>query len=89
MLEQGKYEQSAVWHEKTRRSVRFANFGSYNLACVAANNGDFEQAFLYLNHAVDTGFTDVAHIKADHQLADIKEMPEFEKLVARIEKINE
>ncbi|MEM7782118.1 MAG: protein kinase [Planctomycetota bacterium] len=84
LLEQGKYTEAKPWCEKTRKSVRLANFGNYNLGCIAAQKGDFDRAFLFLNHAIDTGFTDVNHLKADHQLKPLRGLPRFNRLVERM-----
>lgn len=86
LLEQRKLDEAETWNQRTRQSVRFANFGSYNLGCIAALRGDADLAFVYLNLAADSGFTDVKHIKQDRHLTDIQADPRFELLLERLQK---
>ena len=84
LLEQGKLDESESWHEKARHSVRFANFGTYNLGCVAAQRGDFDLAFDYLNYSRELGFTDAEQLKDDHHLIPLRSDPRFEELLKRM-----
>ena len=81
LLEQGKIDESIPWNEKTRHSVRFANFGVYNLGCAAAQQGRFDMAFNYLRYSTELGFTDANHLENDHHLIPIRDDPRFEQLL--------
>ncbi|MEO1529251.1 MAG: serine/threonine-protein kinase [Planctomycetota bacterium] len=83
LLEQGKYEEARPWNEMARQSVRYANLGSYNLGCIEAQRGNFDRAFLYLNHAIDCGFSDTKHLLKDHHLKPLHEDPRFKLLIQR------
>lgn len=85
LLEQRKLDEAEKWNQRTRNSVRYANFGSYNLGCIAAIRGDVDLAFSYLNLAADSGFTDAKHLKQDRHLTDIKADPRFELLLERLQ----
>ncbi|MEL6108797.1 MAG: protein kinase [Planctomycetota bacterium] len=83
LLEQGKLSEARVWNERVRESVRFANFGIYNLGCIEAQQGDFDKAFRYLNYSIDCGFTDTDHLINDPHLTPLQDDPRFEELVQR------
>ena len=87
LLHQGKLEEATIWNKRVRESVQYTSFGSYNLGCIAALNGNTELAFAFLNHAVDCGFTDIGHLQQDVQLARLHGAPQFELLISRMETI--
>lgn len=86
LLENRSFDQADTWAEKTRKTIRFSDYGSYNLACVYAQRGDLETAFQYLEHAVQVGFTDYQHMKKDHQLTPLRQDDRFKKLLSRAKK---
>lgn len=51
----------------------------YNLACMAAVNGDTEEAFEHLDRAAAAGFSNPAQIKADPDFNSIRQDPRFVK----------
>jgi len=53
----------------------------YNLACVEALSGSNDQALSYLEAAMRRGFRDREAIDGDHDLAGIRGLPEFHRLV--------
>ena len=57
----------------------------YNLACAAARTGDAKAAMTALEGAVERGFTNAAHIRADEDLASLRDREEFRKLLERLE----
>lgn len=85
LLEQGKYAEAEIWNRKVRHSVRYANFGTYNLGCIAAQRGNKDLAFRYLHFAASTGFTDIEHLQKDHHLISLREDPRFTRLTNRME----
>ncbi|MFW5858335.1 MAG: TPR end-of-group domain-containing protein [Planctomycetota bacterium] len=58
---------------------------AYNLACAYAQTGRAEQALALLGHAAKMGFRDVAHMKADPELAPVRALPGFDPLVQATE----
>ncbi|MFK7768795.1 MAG: tetratricopeptide repeat protein, partial [Mariniblastus sp.] len=84
VLEQGKLDEAESWNEKTRHSVRFANFGVYNLGCIAAQRGDAGLAFNFLNYSCEIGFSDADHLENDHQLIPLRDDPRFAELLKKM-----
>jgi hypothetical protein len=54
----------------------------YNMACVKALTNRPDQALLYLERAVNAGFTDFLHIEHDEDLNSLRERPKYKELVA-------
>jgi hypothetical protein len=63
----------AVWH--------------YNLACIQAVNGKRTEAIDSLERATEFGFTDFTQLEGDPDLKSLRELPRYQKLVARKEEI--
>jgi len=59
-------------------------WGSYNLACYWARTGDAGAAIERLDRAVELGYTD-ALIKTDPDLDSLRQDPEFQAIVAKID----
>ncbi|MEL7336143.1 MAG: protein kinase, partial [Planctomycetota bacterium] len=83
LLEQGKFEEAEVWSKRTRRTVRYSGYGNYNLGCIAAQRGDFDTAFAYLNYAAETGFADADHLEKDHHTRVLRSDVRFQKVLQR------
>lgn len=88
LLEQGKFGEAKIWNERARHTVRYANFGNYNLGCIAAQQGDPDLAFTFLRYAVETGFTDADHLENDHLLVQLRDDPRFQKLVSDLRNLS-
>ncbi|MDR0873952.1 MAG: hypothetical protein LBN27_10895 [Prevotellaceae bacterium] len=58
----------------------------YNAACVAALAGKKELAFEWLNKAFEKGFYDARHLQKDNDLISLHDNPQWEKLVAIMQK---
>jgi Zn-dependent protease len=56
----------------------------YNTACSWARAGDVERAFMWLNRAVDSGWSDLSQLSSDHDLATLWNDPRFHQLRARL-----
>ena len=54
----------------------------YNLACLAALDRRSDEAFDYLRHSFDAGYTDIQSMRTDDDLKSLRNDPRFEKLVA-------
>jgi tetratricopeptide (TPR) repeat protein len=59
---------------------------SYNLGCAYALSGDKEKAILWLGRAADAGFSQLATMKDDADLASLRGDARFEAVIARVEK---
>jgi hypothetical protein len=57
----------------------------YNLACVLAKAGSRRKALDALEAAVDAGFRDVALMRADEDLASLRDEPRFRAVLARLD----
>lgn len=57
---------------------------TYNVACVHALKGDADQAFAWLEKAIDAGFADADLLETDSDLAGIRADPRFAKLAPRL-----
>jgi len=55
---------------------------AYNAACSFALLGQSDHAFKYLNQAVEKGWTDVEHLKADADFEFLRSDPRFNDVVA-------
>ncbi len=58
----------------------------YNLACSYALLGRKEEAFSELRKSVRLGYSDPAHMRADPDLASLRQDPRFEKILALLER---
>ena len=53
----------------------------YNLACFEALEGNIEEAFTWLQGAVDAGFGDPAWIEQDEDLTSLRDDPRFQGIL--------
>lgn len=67
-----------------RTFPRDANW-HYNVACICARGGRPEEALEWLEKAVERGFSDLAQLRGDEDLASVRQLPAFAELVARAE----
>jgi non-specific serine/threonine protein kinase/serine/threonine-protein kinase len=54
----------------------------YDLACLAVSTGHRDEAFGYLNRAVDAGYNNAPFLRTDEALKSLRNDPRFEKLLA-------
>jgi eukaryotic-like serine/threonine-protein kinase len=55
----------------------------YDLARLAVRTGHRDEAFDYLDHAVDAGYNNVPFIRTDENLKPLRNDPRFDKLLAK------
>ncbi len=72
---------AAVYYEVAAEGAPKSPGVEYNLACVYALAGRKKDALAALGRAVEKGFTDVAQLESDPDLAAIRSTPEYKKLV--------
>jgi tetratricopeptide (TPR) repeat protein len=53
----------------------------YNLACALARQGKTDESVKMLEQAVARGYANIAHLRADDDLASIRETPGFKRIV--------
>ncbi|MFB3890844.1 MAG: tetratricopeptide repeat protein [Phycisphaerae bacterium] len=58
--------------------------GYYNLACAQARLGKNEEAMASLTKSVELGYTDISHIRADDDLAALRDRQAFKDLISAI-----
>jgi len=56
----------------------------YNLACSYALTGQKEKALNCLDKAVELGYSDIEHLRQDHDLDPIKTDPRFQSLIKKM-----
>ena len=75
------------FQESARLYVQAFNKGenqtsnAYNAACSYALSGEKDEAFNYLQKAIDLGFTNVNHIKSDSDLKSLHTDPRWQKML--------
>ena len=55
----------------------------YNVACYYAIKGIPDLALVWLEKALDHGFVQFAHMRSDHDLDSIRNLPAYKKLIAK------
>ncbi len=78
------YAMGTVCH----RGIALRTSGSlwtYNLACALSLQDNPEEALEILARAVDLGFHDLEHIKADSDLEALRERAEYKAIITRLE----
>jgi adenylate cyclase len=81
----GDTERAKRW---LHRAIEIAPEDSvilYNVACNLSTLGETDKALEYLERAVDHGTVSAAWMRNDKDLANLRDIPEFAKLLQRIE----
>lgn len=73
----GKLEEALAIHEKAAAFPATASMASYNAACALALLGRNDAAFEWLGRAFDAGYTSLASIAQDPDLAGLRADPRF------------
>jgi tetratricopeptide (TPR) repeat protein len=53
---------------------------AYNIACAFALQGNLPEALQWLLRAVESGFSDRTLLESDADIAEVRKLPEFERL---------
>ena len=80
---QGRYADAETLSRKLIELAPRDATAHYNLACALANQDRADEALDALGRAVDMGFRNAAHIRADPDLASLRGKPRFRAIVAR------
>lgn len=88
-MEQGTVEALEKARDHLKEQVEISVYHRatpiYNLACVEAQLGNLESALSYLQEAVTAGWSDVAHLKADKDLDNLRNLDGYKALVTSLE----
>lgn len=76
----GKLDEALAAHQKTAEFPATAPVGCYNAACVFALRGKTDEAFAWLEKAVQKGFGDVGQLDGDDDLKSLRADPRYAKL---------
>ncbi|MCE9669306.1 hypothetical protein LY474_15960 [Myxococcus stipitatus] len=58
---------------------------AYNAACAASVSMEREEALTWLERAVEAGFGDAKHLQGDPDLANVRMLPGYARLVERVQ----
>ena len=89
LLVLGEIERAKRW---LHRAIEIAPNDSvvlYNVACNLTTLGETDKAMEYLERAVDHGAVSAAWMRNDEDLANLRDIPEFAKLLQRVEQLLE
>jgi len=87
LLVLGEIERAKRW---LHRAIEIAPNDSvvlYNVACNLTTLGETDKAMEYLERAVDHGAVSAAWMRNDEDLANLRDNPEFAKLLQRVEQL--
>lgn len=76
----GKLDEALVAHQKAAEFPGTAPVGCYNAACVFALRGKTDEAFAWLQKAVQKGFHDVAQLDGDDDLKSLRSDKRYAEL---------
>lgn len=79
------YQASATKYSQAFKIEKKKSFDLYNGACSAALAGDRKNAFLFLNAAVQQGWTNINHLSNDPDLASLHGDDEWKKLLRELQ----
>ncbi|HEX5745958.1 MAG TPA: DUF6624 domain-containing protein [Archangium sp.] len=83
LLQSGKSTESLpLYRQAWEQGVR-TEYTSYNAACAAALAGQKDEAFTWLERAVDAGFAEPGPLKQDEDLASLREEPAFARIAEK------
>lgn len=79
----GKLEEALAAHLKAAELPQVRANGLYNAACASALLKRPDDAFRYLNEAIDAGMNNVPQLRNDSDLASLRSDPRWKKIVAK------
>lgn len=81
----GKTDEARQWIDTIMKNNKCSAGDYYDAACIYTLLGDTTIALDYLQQALEKGYVDFAHIHADSDLDNIRELSRFKTLVAEYE----
>lgn len=79
-----RYDQALECHIRAAGFPKVGPTAAYNAACVYALTGRPDQAFAWLEKAVEKGFTGKTHMATDPDMDSLREDPRYARIVASI-----
>jgi len=83
-FEEAQYQKALEWYDKALRNNPSHAWIPWNAACAAAQIGQIDIAFTYLNRAVDLGFSDLDHLVQSKHLTSLKSDPRWGLIITRL-----
>lgn len=81
----GDIEQAKSWLHRAIEISPEDSVVLYNVACNLSTLGEADKALGYLESAVDNGAVSAAWMRNDEDLANVRDLPGFSKLLQRVE----
>ncbi len=81
-LKEKRYEDAIRAYAPLLRENPHDPVANYNVACACSLLGKTERAMAFLERAVEGGYLDFEHMKRDPDLAPLKALPAFERILA-------
>lgn len=78
---QQKLDDALPWHQRTAESECYSHFGYYNIACYHALKEQTDEAFFYLQKAIEAGYIDTCYLNTDTDLDSIREDARYAALM--------
>lgn len=75
----GKLDEAIKSHEKASKFESTKGIALYNLGCAYSLKKDLEKSLSYLNQSVDAGFKDIALIRGDSDLDNVRKLDGFDE----------
>ena len=92
LVQNGRYEEAKRVYRETIDKIGVENteearedvFGLwYDPACLAARAGRRDEAFAFLDHSIEAGYTNAKFMRNDEVLKSLRSDARFDRLVAR------
>lgn len=80
---QKKYDEAMPCYEKAAGYPQTKPTALYNMACICSLTGRTEDAFAYLDQAIDSGFRNRGQLASDTDFANIRSDKRFQALLPR------
>ncbi len=81
-MQTGDYDEAIEYLNKILKLNPNSDVALYNLACIYSLRKEKEKALEYLKKSIIAGFIDWKHISQDTDLDNIRDMPEYKKLMS-------
>lgn len=85
--ESENFTKALYWYQRALREDKPQTWMAWNAACAAANTGQYDLAFKYLNQAIDLGFSNLDYLLQSEPVCVLKNDRRWQNVIDRIEKI--
>ena len=87
-FESKEFSKAVTWYTRAINAGEVPNWVYWNTACAYAHLGEKTKSFLFLNQALDKGFTDADYIKKSKHFKLWHASQEWAQLIGRLEERN-